>query len=310
MKDEILAGAGSGKTRVITSKIAWLVSELGMDPASILAVTFTNKAAAEMRERAARLEPRAGEVMIRTFHSFGCWFLRRNGRLAGLDGSFTIYDEDDQLALLQGVFPDRRRQELSPLVSAIARAKDRQIGPNDPVLAALGRGAELSEAYAAYEERLRRTGNVDFGDLISLPLKILAENQEVRERVRQRYRAVLVDEYQDSNAAQYELLKLLHGPDSHLCAVGDDDQSIYRFRGASWPRPRRWSRATRGAWARNWSPFGRAVNRPSSCACATRTRRPCTAACAPNASSARAGAGPTWPSSIGPTRSPWPSRRP
>jgi DNA helicase-2/ATP-dependent DNA helicase PcrA len=228
----ILAGAGSGKTRVITSKIAWLVSELGMDPASILAVTFTNKAAAEMRARAARLEPRAADVMIRTFHSFGCWFLRRNGRLAGLDGSFTIYDEDDQLALLQGVFPERRRQELSPLVSAIARAKDRLIGPQDPACAAMGRGSELPEAYAAYEERLRRTGNVDFGDLISLPLRILKENEEVRDRVRARYRAILVDEYQDSNSAQYELLKLLYGDRAHLCAVGDDDQSIYRFRGA------------------------------------------------------------------------------
>jgi DNA helicase-2/ATP-dependent DNA helicase PcrA len=226
----ILAGAGSGKTRVITSKIAYLIAELGMDPSAILAVTFTNKAAGEMRERAARMEPRAAEVMIRTFHSFGCWFLRRNGRSIGLDSSFTIYDDDDQVSLLQGVFPERRRHELAWLAGAISRAKERSLSPEDPACAALG--PDFPEAYARYQERLRRSGNVDFGDLIALPLRILREFPEIRERISRRFRAILVDEYQDSNSAQYELLRLLYAPDAHLCAVGDDDQSIYRFRGA------------------------------------------------------------------------------
>jgi DNA helicase II / ATP-dependent DNA helicase PcrA len=226
----ILAGAGSGKTRVVTSKIAYLVSELGMSPESILAVTFTNKAAGEMRERAARLEPRASGVMIRTFHSFGCWFLRRNGRFIGLDSSFTIYDEDDQTTLLKGAFPDWRRSDAAAAVKSISRAKDRLLFPGNPACAAMG--ADFPDVYARYEERLKRSGNVDFGDLIALPVRILREFPEIAERVRSRYRAILVDEYQDSNAAQYELLKLLHGENAHLCVVGDDDQSIYRFRGA------------------------------------------------------------------------------
>ncbi len=226
----ILAGAGSGKTRVITSKIAYLVSELGMPPEAILAVTFTNKAAAEMRERAAKLDPRAADVMIRTFHSFGCWFLRRYGSRLGIDSSFTIYDEDDQAALLQGAFPDWRRTDAAQAVKSISRAKDRLILPGDPACAALG--ADFPDVYAKYEERLRRTGNVDFGDLIALPIRVLREFPDIADRIRSRFRAILVDEYQDSNAAQYELLKLLYGEGAHLCVVGDDDQSIYRFRGA------------------------------------------------------------------------------
>jgi DNA helicase II / ATP-dependent DNA helicase PcrA len=228
----ILAGAGSGKTRVITSKIAWLLSEIGAPPESILAVTFTNKAATEMRSRAAKLDGRAERAMIRTFHSFGCWFLRRNAHILDLDGNFTIYDEDDQLVLLQAIYPERTRSSLSPYVSAISRAKDFLVGPDDPEAHDFSFDPEFPSLYGKYEERLRKTGNVDFGDLISLPIKALKTDEAVRARTIQRFRYILVDEYQDSNAAQFELLKLMYPEGGHLCVVGDDDQSIYRFRGA------------------------------------------------------------------------------
>jgi DNA helicase-2/ATP-dependent DNA helicase PcrA len=228
----ILAGAGSGKTRVITAKIAWLLSSLGVGPESILAVTFTNKAAAEMRQRAAAYDGRAQDVMIRTFHSFGCWFLRRNAHVLGLDSNFTIYDEDDQLALMAAIFPEMTRSALKPYVSAISRAKDYLVGPESPEACAFMSDPEFPAMYKKYQERIGRTGNVDFGDLISLPIKALKEDPAVRSRFRQRFRYILVDEYQDSNAAQFELLKLIAPEQGQLCVVGDDDQSIYRFRGA------------------------------------------------------------------------------
>jgi len=227
----ILAGAGSGKTRVITVKIAWLVETMGYDPESILAVTFTNKAAQEMRERAAALAPAAASVMIRTFHSFGAWFLRRNAALAGLSPHFSIYDDDDVVQLLGTLFPGKQRQQLSAYAHAIARAKDYGQGPED-MYGKSGDHPELPKVYGAYEKRLREIGNVDFGDLILRPLEILKENFAVRQRLQQRYRVILVDEYQDTNMAQCELMRQLCGPDCLMCVVGDDDQSIYRFRGA------------------------------------------------------------------------------
>ncbi|MDA8427350.1 MAG: UvrD-helicase domain-containing protein [Treponema sp.] len=234
----ILAGAGSGKTRVITTKIAYLVRERGVEPESILAVTFTNKAAREMRDRAAAIEPRCGRSTIRTFHSFGAWFLRRNAAAAGLDPNFVIYDDDDSTTLLHAAFPQYTRSECGRIASALARAKDLGLEPDSPDLSAAFRDPQLRRAYAVYEERLRRTGNVDFGDLIRLPARLLRDDPAVARRTRQRFRVILVDEYQDSNVAQFELLRLLAEPSessaegAYLCVVGDDDQSIYRFRGA------------------------------------------------------------------------------
>lgn len=231
----ILAGAGSGKTRVITTKIAYLVREKGFEPESILAVTFTNKAAREMRDRAASVEASCSRAMIRTFHSFGAWLLRRNAKAAGLDPNFTIYDDDDQTTLLHGAMPQNTRQECSRMIQAISRAKDYGLEPDSPELSAFFSDPGMRRVYALYEERLRKTGNVDFGDLIRLPARLLREDRAVRDRLRSRFRVILVDEYQDSNVAQFELLRLLSGigPDAaYLCAVGDDDQSIYRFRGA------------------------------------------------------------------------------
>jgi DNA helicase II / ATP-dependent DNA helicase PcrA len=228
----ILAGAGSGKTRVITTKIASLVDRGLADPRSILAVTFTNKAADEMKGRVLALSPAAGGVMVRTFHSFGAWMLRVNAAAAGLEPGFLIYDEDDSLGLLRAELGDSAdRGSLRRALEGISRAKDLGLLPSDAPEDLAATGCD-PEAYAAYERRLRATGNVDFGDLILLPLRLLAERPEVRERAQARFRVVLVDEYQDSNVAQFRLLHALHRGDGYLCVVGDDDQSIYRFRGA------------------------------------------------------------------------------
>ncbi|MDR1858326.1 MAG: ATP-dependent helicase [Treponema sp.] len=228
----ILAGAGSGKTRVITTKIAWLIREQGFAPQSILAVTFTNKAAREMAERARLIDERASGAMLRTFHSFGAWFLRRNGRLAGLDSGFVIYDDDDMISLLSAVMKGEPKMEVKRVAFNISRAKDYFLGPDDPALAAIDPRKKFRGLYALYEERLAQTGNVDFGDLIKKPVEILRKEPQVAQRFRDRFSVIMVDEYQDANVAQFELLKELVGPNTYLCVVGDDDQSIYRFRGA------------------------------------------------------------------------------
>jgi DNA helicase-2/ATP-dependent DNA helicase PcrA len=228
----ILAGAGSGKTRVITTKIAYLIRERGLDPRSILAVTFTNKAAREMAERARGIDERAGEAMLRTFHSFGAWFLRRNSALAGLDSSFVIYDDDDMVSLLSTIEEDIPKAELRLIAAGISRAKDYFFSPGSPELDRVGSHPRFRKIYARYEEKLQHIGNVDFGDLIKKPVEILREHAEVSSRIQDRFRVIMVDEYQDANIAQFELLKELAGPASYVCVVGDDDQSIYRFRGA------------------------------------------------------------------------------
>ena len=203
-----------------------------MSPRSILAVTFTNKAAGEMRERVLAIVPHAQDVMVRTFHSFGAWFLRRNAAVAGLDPRFHIYDEDDSLTLLKTILgKNEDKGFLRRTYDEISRVKDLGIGADAPPEEILRAGC-ASEIYTAYDQALRKTGNVDFGDLILLPLQLLKKSPEVRDRTRQRFRVVLVDEYQDSNVAQFELLRQLWSPETYLCVVGDDDQSIYRFRGA------------------------------------------------------------------------------
>ncbi len=227
----ILAGAGSGKTRVITAKIAHLVDCTGIDPRSILAVTFTNKAAGEMRERVLKMVPGADGVMIRTFHSFGSWLLRRHAGFLGLQQRFSIYDDDDSLSLLHSVFKDYKRKDLKPYARWISRAKDYCLYPDDD-LSSISFDRRLPEIYDAYEKRLREVGSVDFGDLILRPVELLKENEEIRNRIQNRFQVILVDEYQDSNIAQYELLKHLYSGSNYICVVGDDDQSIYSFRGA------------------------------------------------------------------------------
>jgi DNA helicase-2/ATP-dependent DNA helicase PcrA len=231
----ILAGAGSGKTRVITAKIAYLIGEMGMPPGAILAVTFTNKAAKEMAGRAAALDGRAERAMVRTFHSFGAWFLRRYTESSGLAPHFTIYDDDDSRSLVSAIMQGLGRTdktEAKQYARDIALAKDYFYTPESPELGLINHTALFKKIYIEYEKTLERTGNVDFGDLIKKPVEILRSDAALAGHIRDRFRVILVDEYQDANVAQFELLKELFGKDTYLCVVGDDDQSIYRFRGA------------------------------------------------------------------------------
>lgn len=232
----ILAGAGSGKTRVITTKIAYMISEKKIDPRSILAVTFTKKAAREMQERAVTMCPEAESCQIRTFHSFGAWILRRYAEEAGIDKNFTVYDDDDMVTLIQKSTPGLKKSEAASFAHRISLAKDYCLSPDSLRLGEISSDPLFADVYAAYQKRLRSTGNVDFGDLIMLPVLLLNSNAAVKRQMRFRYRVIMVDEYQDSNVAQFQFLKALSGVDeesgTYVCVVGDDDQSIYKFRGA------------------------------------------------------------------------------
>ena len=228
----ILAGAGSGKTRVITTKIAWLIAK-GTDPYQILAVTFTKKAATEMHERAVALDPRCQYSQIRTFHSFGAWFLRLNAEIAGIDPNFTVYDDDDMVTLVSKANPHLTRQQATHFAHSISLCKDYCFLPEDELsLKEVESDPHFPEIYSNYQKRLRETGNVDFGDLILLPMLTIRKNEDVKQRIQNRFRVIMVDEYQDSNVAQFKLLQALTGPETYVCVVGDDDQSIYKFRGA------------------------------------------------------------------------------
>lgn len=231
----ILAGAGSGKTRVITTKIAYLINQKEVNPYSILSVTFTKKAANEMKERAIRIDQRAENAQIRTFHSFGSWFLRKYYEEAGVASSFTVYDDNDMAILVRKAVPSLSKKEAQIAAHEIALAKDYCLLPNDD-LSFIGSGFEINQIYGEYEKRLRGTGNVDFGDLIMLPVRIMQDNDYITTAVHNRFKVIMVDEYQDSNIAQYKLLQMLAGDTqkngTYVCVVGDDDQSIYHFRGA------------------------------------------------------------------------------
>lgn len=232
----ILAGAGSGKTRVITTKIAYLIAEKNYDPRSILAVTFTKKAAKEMRERVEAMYPLADGCQIRTFHSFGAYFLRRYAEEAGIDKNFTVYDDDDMATLVQKSTPGLKKSEAASYAHKISLAKDYYLHCDSERLVEISADPLFPEIYSAYQKKLRATGNVDFGDLIMLPIDLLNSNENVARQTRFRYRVIMVDEYQDTNIAQFLFLKALSGVDensgTYVCVVGDDDQSIYKFRGA------------------------------------------------------------------------------
>ena len=189
----ILAGAGSGKTRVITTKIAYLISEKGVNPWQILAVTFTKKAANEMRERAVALDERAASTQIKTFHSFGAWFLRKNAEAAGVSENFTVYDDDDTVALIQKAMPKLTKQRANHFAHLISLAKDYCYQSDDAELDRIDNDPEFRIVYKAYQDRLRETGNVDFGDLIMLPYLVMKNNEEIRERMRNRFKVVMVD---------------------------------------------------------------------------------------------------------------------
>lgn len=234
----ILAGAGSGKTRALTYRVANLMDH-GVKPWSILALTFTNKAAREMKERIARLVgDQAEEAWISTFHSTCARILRRDIEKLGYGRSFTIYDDDDQGTVIKEILKRQNIDEkfLPPreIKAKISDAKNRLLGP-DEWFAQTGRdfrSQTLHDVFVAYEERLKAANALDFDDLLVKTLELLAEHPPVLESYRDRFRYVMVDEYQDTNYAQYMLVKLLTDRSRNLCVVGDDDQSIYGWRGA------------------------------------------------------------------------------
>ena len=228
----ILAGAGSGKTRAITTKIAYLAERRSIPPRAMLAVTFTNKAADEMRDRATAILPDAAEANIRTFHSFCNWLLRRYGSRADIDPNFSILDGSDALSVLRDAAGGGwAADELKAASAMIARAKDHGLRPGDDLeQLTVPAGLPLGELYEAYQEHLERSNALDFGDLILRATDLLSTVAGAE--VAGRFRALLVDEYQDANRAQFQLLRLLSHGEAYVCAVGDDDQSIYGFRGA------------------------------------------------------------------------------
>lgn len=230
----VLAGAGSGKTRVITHKIGRLI-QAGLAAQRIAAITFTNKAAAEMRERAGQLVGRAAkEVVISTFHSLGVRLLREDGHVLGLKQQFSILDTDDITSILKDCGGTTDSATARQWQWTISGWKSAGLNAAQALAQAQGEAErQIALVMAKYEERLSAYQSVDFDDLIALPLKLLQQHAEVRDKWQQRLGHVLVDEYQDTNATQYELLKLLVGERGRFTAVGDDDQSIYGWRGAT-----------------------------------------------------------------------------
>ncbi|MBS0971002.1 ATP-dependent DNA helicase Rep [Chimaeribacter arupi] len=234
----VLAGAGSGKTRVITNKIAHLIRECGYQARQIAAVTFTNKAAREMKERVAQTMGRkeARGLMISTFHTLGLEIIKREYAALGMKSNFSLFDDQDQLALLKELtekWLENDKTLLQQLISTISNWKNDLVDPQGAAgLARSEREKLFAHCYGLYHDHLRACNVLDFDDLILLPTLLLQRNEEVRERWQHRIRYLLVDEYQDTNTSQYELVKLLVGNRARFTVVGDDDQSIYSWRGA------------------------------------------------------------------------------
>ncbi len=236
----ILAGAGSGKTRVLTHRIAYLIEEKGVNPWNILAITFTNKAAEEMRQRVDSLVGIGAEsIWVSTFHSMCVRILRRYIDRLGYDNRFTIYDTDDQKTLMKEVCRktdiDTKRFKERMLLSVISSAKNEMILPEEFELNAGGEFVQLkiAKVYKEYEAQMRANNALDFDDLLVKTVQLLETQPDVRENYQERFRYIMVDEYQDTNTVQFRLVSLLAGKYRNLCVVGDDDQSIYKFRGAN-----------------------------------------------------------------------------
>ena len=231
----VLAGAGSGKTRVITQKIAWMIEGCGYPPNKITAITFTNKAAKEMKERAdALLQNGSAEgLSVSTFHALGARFLRQEAKHLGLKPGFSIFDASDTAGLFQELLKTADKAHLRRVHSRISLWKNALLGPEQAASAAADEFERAAAAtYVDYEKTLRAYQAVDFDDLIRLPVNLLESNDEVLARWQSRIWHLLVDEYQDTNRCQYRLMRLLAGPKAAFTAVGDDDQSIYAWRGA------------------------------------------------------------------------------
>ncbi|NLI77995.1 MAG: UvrD-helicase domain-containing protein [Candidatus Riflebacteria bacterium] len=233
----VIAGAGSGKTRMLTVRIAWLIGREGVAPSTILALTFTNKAAREMRERVQQLIPGAGhEVTLSTFHSFCCSLLRRWSAHAGFPDGFTIFDEDDAEKLMKGVLEDLgldpKKFPPRAMLNQVSQAKNDLVEP-DAFTPSHPDADKVIAVYRRYQQKLLDSRALDFDDLLMVTFRLLSTHPELLEKFHRRFQHFLVDEYQDTNHAQYRLMQLFARASGNLCVVGDEDQSIYSWRGAT-----------------------------------------------------------------------------
>lgn len=236
----LLAGAGSGKTRVLTHRIAYLIKEMGVDSWNVMAITFTNKAAGEMKERVKDIVGLgADKIWVSTFHSTCVKILHRYIDRLGYDNNFTIYDTDDQKTVMKDICKrlqiDTKMMKERSFLSAISSAKDELVSPNEYSLHAMGdfKKQKIAQVYQEYQAVLKKNNALDFDDLIMQTVELFKACPEVLENYQKRFRYIMVDEYQDTNTAQFELIRLLADKHHNLCVVGDDDQSIYKFRGAN-----------------------------------------------------------------------------
>ncbi len=233
----ILAGAGTGKTKTLTSRLAYLIGVIGIDPANTLTLTFTNKAASEMRERALKLMPSKVSYppLLCTFHKFGLLFLKFHIEKLGRSNAFVIIDSDDKKRLLRSISKELKIDlNIAFIASEISKYKNSILSPEQVLATAeLADYKKIASIYVAYQKNIEENNLVDFDDLLMLTYKILSANDALRKETSNRYKYIMVDEYQDTNELQFQLLKLLSSEHSNLCVVGDDDQSIYGWRGAN-----------------------------------------------------------------------------
>ena len=236
----LLAGAGSGKTRVLTHRIAYLIQEKGVNPYHILAITFTNKAAGEMRERVDNLVGYGAEhIWVSTFHSTCVRILRRHIDKLGYDNHFTIYDTEDQKTVIREVMKrlklDKKQYAERALLNQISKAKDELVTPSEYEMRAAGnfRETQVAKVYTEYQKQLRENNALDFDDLLFKTVELFQFHPDILEYYQDRFQYIMVDEYQDTNTVQFQFVSMLARKHRNLCVVGDDDQSIYKFRGAN-----------------------------------------------------------------------------
>ncbi len=236
----VLAGAGSGKTKVLTTRIAYLINEAGVMPSNILAITFTNKAAKEMKSRVYKqVGDLANFIQVSTFHAFGLKIIRENAKLLGYESNFVILDSDDSLSVIKKILKEK---DIDPKIfnpkaikNKISSSKNELISPEAYSKFAIGEFEKITlDVYKRYEAILAVNNSVDFDDLLLLPIKLFKLYPDILEKYQERYQYILIDEYQDTNEAQYKLTKMLSSKYSNICCVGDNDQSIYSFRGANY----------------------------------------------------------------------------